>query len=324
MSGVRGSYHSIGEVAEPLDHPGLLADPLQELLARLTVEMASEKEEFYLGLVGDEVVANGQVRLLMSDNTHMAHVEVCVHPEKRRRGFGREMFEALKERSRDAARRVLVGWAGAPKGQEPPGAHFAKSLGAKRAQEQIRSELQVSAIDRAELGELEKEARAHSAGYELVQWIDRAPEQFVADWAELLGRMITDSPMGELKWDPERWDAERCREWERETAARGRMRLVTGAVHAESRRMVAVTDIGVSRSRPNIAYQWDTIVAPEHRGHRLGALVKLANLQALERSVRGVDSIQTWNAADNSFMLAVNLGMGFRPVEDYAAWQLEI
>ncbi|MEJ7725620.1 MAG: GNAT family N-acetyltransferase, partial [Actinomycetes bacterium] len=34
--------------------------------------------------------------------------------------------------------------------------------------------------------------------------------------------------------------------------------------------------------------------------------------------------IDTWNAADNSHMIAVNESLGFRALDTWAEWQLEL
>jgi len=315
-------WHAIEEVAIPADHPGLLADPLQEILAMLPEGVPSFRAEFYLGYDGYAVVANGSVFLPMLDNLHMSHISVTVPPALRRQGFGRQMFAALRERIRGIGRETIVGSTGGPFGSVVPGERFARAVGAQLAQSQLRSELRFDSLDRRLLEDLLLDAQSHASDYEIVQWVDHAPEAVIDDWAILIGRMALDAPMGDLDWRAEHWDASRCREWEDETINRGRMRLVTGARHRSSHRLVACTDIGVPQTRTNIAYQWDTIVVPEHRGHRLGILVKILNLDALERNVDGVESVQTWNAADNTFMLAVNRAMGFEPVEEYAAWQM--
>ena len=60
-----------------------------------------------------------------------------------------------------------------------------------------------------------------------------------------------------------------------------------------------------------------TVVHPEHRGHRLGLAVKLANLEALAGSrARDVRLIVTGNAAVNAPMIAVNDMMGFEVAGD--------
>jgi len=69
------------------------------------------------------------------------------------------------------------------------------------------------------------------------------------------------------------------------------------------------------------AYQWDTLVLPEHRGHRLGLALKVANLRALQAEHPEVTRITTWNAEQNGPMVAVNVELGFEIVERLQEWQ---
>jgi hypothetical protein len=136
--------------------------------------------------------------------------------------------------------------------------------------------------------------------------------------------MVLDAPMGDTGWQPQHWDAGRFREAEDQLLARGRMRVATAARHAASGRVVAYTDIGVSRRQPQIAYQWLTIVSPSHRGRRLGLLVKLANIELLASRVPAARRVQTWNADVNGHMVAINEAIGFRAVERSTEWRLDL
>ncbi|GAA1843388.1 hypothetical protein [Brevibacterium marinum] len=48
----------------------------------------------------------------------------------------------------------------------------------------------------------------------------------------------------------------------------------------------------------------------QHRGHGLGAALKIANHVALAEHTN-VERIYTWNAVENSWMLAINDRAGF-------------
>ncbi|MFV0405376.1 MAG: hypothetical protein ACK5LN_00900 [Propioniciclava sp.] len=64
----------------------------------------------------------------------------------------------------------------------------------------------------------------------------------------------------------------------------------------------------------------DTLVRADHRGHRLGMLVKTANLAQLQRLNPFAERIHTWNAAENAPMLAINLALGFQTVAVHGGW----
>jgi GNAT superfamily N-acetyltransferase len=76
---------------------------------------------------------------------------------------------------------------------------------------------------------------------------------------------------------------------------------------------VAHTDIGVPREADE-AHQWGTLVHRDHRGHRLGAAVKVANLRALQDRQPEVPRVLTTNAETNAWMVAINDRLGFHPV----------
>lgn len=75
----------------------------------------------------------------------------------------------------------------------------------------------------------------------------------------------------------------------------------------------------VPRTDPHHAYQDDTLVLRAHRGHNLGAALKVANLRALERLPVEDHAARRWlhtyTEQDNAAMQAVNAGFGFRRAE---------
>jgi hypothetical protein len=77
----------------------------------------------------------------------------------------------------------------------------------------------------------------------------------------------------------------------------------------------------VPQATPDLAFQWDTLVLKEHRGARLGAAVKAANLRALVERVPALRRVTTYNAASNAPMLRVNFAMGYHPVLRTTCWQ---
>ena len=72
---------------------------------------------------------------------------------------------------------------------------------------------------------------------------------------------------------------------------------------------------------PESLIQQDTLVAEEHRGHRLGLLVKAANLRRAQEKWPRARSVLTWNASENQHMLAINTALGFRPAGYEGEWQ---
>ncbi|MCA2225212.1 hypothetical protein [Nonomuraea aurantiaca] len=62
----------------------------------------------------------------------------------------------------------------------------------------------------------------------------------------------------------------------------------------------------------------------EHRGHRLGLLLKIGNLLWLRDREPHIERLITWNAVSNAHMLAINEAMGYELFDEHKEWRLEI
>ncbi|MEO3779097.1 GNAT family N-acetyltransferase [Micromonospora sp. B11E3] len=262
------------------------------------------------------------------DNTENASLDLAVHPAHRRRGVGRALLghcvRLLRERGR---KRVFAPAVSAlPGGPERGGAGgaFAAATGALPALAEVRRRLDPTRLDRAALDDLLADARSRAAGYRVVRWYGHTPAEYAADVAYLDGRLMADVPLGDLEWEPENIDVERLRGTERALDVRGRRRYHQGAVHVASGRLVAWTLLDVGPSTPWHAFQQITIVDPDHRGHRLGLLVKIENLRHLLAHEPELRAVDTFNAAANAHMISINERLGFRPVDGWTDWQLTI
>ena len=135
------------------------------------------------------------------DNTENCLVLVAVHPEHRRRGHGRALFDFLVERARLEGRTRLLTEIAEPlvDGEGAPGPAFATAVGGTRALDEIRRMLDLDALDEARLDALEAEARSRSIGYETVSWIGPTPDSVIDGYAQLMAQMSVDAPTGESR-----------------------------------------------------------------------------------------------------------------------------
>jgi GNAT superfamily N-acetyltransferase len=310
------------------DVDDLPADPVEEFRPLLGGDQAGERHLFLLGRSGGTVVAGGCLRVPLDDNPDLADLELYVRPGHRRRGHGRALLEGLLHEARAAGRTRILAHTTEPlvpgAGPPAPGRAFAQAVGARPALREIRRRLHLADLPAERRHQLAQDAWKHAADYDTLEWADRSPEELLGDMVVLMERMSTDPPLGATGWEPERWDAARVRGREAAILARGRQRLVTAARHRSSGRMVGVSELGVNHARAGVVYQWDTVVVPEHRGHQLGLLLKTLNLDHLARLSPGSRTVTTWNAADNSPMVAINERLGFRPMEAWTRWRLDL
>jgi GNAT superfamily N-acetyltransferase len=314
--------------AEAVDIPDFPPPCPYVFRAELTFPRTTKRHEHYVARAGGEVVGMLALEVPLRENLDNVDAALTVHPDHRRRGIGRALYGCLLERMRELGRfRYAAGTVEAlPGGAARPaaGRGFATSTGAKPALDEVRRRLDLTTVAEPELDQLVAAAQAKAAGYRLVTWRDAAPEEFAADVGYLDGRLVSDAPMGDLRWEPPKVDVARLREVEDAIAA-GRWHLYSaGAVHEDSGRMVALTTLARQETSPWHAFQWITLVDPEHRGHRLGALVKVENLRYAREHEPELRVVDTWNAAVNQHMISINEAMGFRPVDFWVNWQQEV
>jgi GNAT superfamily N-acetyltransferase len=313
------AWCAVWAAAEGADRPGELPRPAVEHVAlgrQLVAPGGSRNGAHRAAVVDGEVVGALRLLLPLLDNTGVAIVDLAVHPAHRRRGVGTALLEEALRLAAAAGRTELMTEVDEPV-PGSAGRRFALRHGWTCDLLETRRDL-VLPPDEARLSAVEAEARAAAAGYEVVTWRDRTPEYLVEDRAVLEERMSTDAPHGDIPMGAERWDADRVREHEAASLARGRAVLSAGAVAAG--RLVAFTDLQVLLSRPQRAQQAGTLVLREHRGHRLGALVKAAVLRELARQFPQVERITTYNLEGNEPMVALNRALGFEPAGRLSMW----
>ncbi|HEY7224416.1 MAG TPA: GNAT family N-acetyltransferase [Micromonosporaceae bacterium] len=160
-----------------------------------------------------------------ADNTHAMIVDFAVHPGMRRHGIGRGVFAAVVDLAREHRRAVLIGAycqplpVGPPRDEGP--AAFAAAVGAKPALTDIRRRLDLSTVDQDRWTAAYREATEHAAGYPILWWAGDIPEDLADDVAYLESRLVSDSPIGDLRYEPENYDADRIRRADEVMRVRG-------------------------------------------------------------------------------------------------------
>ncbi|MFD6568622.1 GNAT family N-acetyltransferase [Micromonospora profundi] len=326
--GVVDEAYRIGAAASTIDLPDFPPFCRRRFDALLHTPMPGTESLWALARLDGVPAGYLQLDLPQLDNTDNATVDLVVHPELRRRGVGRALHEYGVRLLRERGRKRVVGMTVStlPDGPQRSvaGDAFAASTGAQFALAEVRRRLDIDSIDRVALRAALAEAHGMAEGYQSVTWQGATPPEYIADIAYLDGRLLMDAPMGDVQWEPEQVDAERIRGTDRALEARGRRRYHLGMRHEASGRLVAWTLLDVGASADWHAFQQITIVDPAHRGHRLGLLAKIENLHHLLTHEPAVRVVDTFNAASNSYMVAINERLGFRPVDSWNNWQLTL
>jgi GNAT superfamily N-acetyltransferase len=268
-----------------------------------------------------EVTGAAEVGLPQKENLHIANVEISVHPSCRGRGIGRALLEQSEEIASANGRSVLLsvtyGWKATLEARD---ARFATAAGYAHARTEVRRELQLP-VEQSRIDTIERAAAGAASDYELVSWWRRCPDELVESRARLASTLTADEPHGDLDVEAGHFDVERVRRWEQDMANVGRDLACTGAVRSATGELAAVTDVGMPRPGEDLAMQFTTVVSREDRGHRLGILVKAANLKMIAGHASMPKRISTWNAESNEHMIRVNEEMGFTIAGRAFNWQ---
>lgn len=198
-------------------------------------------------------------------------------------------------------------------------ARYYRRLGYDLGQVERKSQLDLASVG-AHVDALLSEARQAAVGYRLVRWLAPTPPEHIEGYAWAKSRMSTDTPAGLVQFDEERWDAARVTQHDARHVKAGITLQVTAAIDDATGRLVAFNELAIGADRTAVTEQCDTLVVAEHRGHRLGMLVKCAGLVAWRAIAPDSPRVLTWNAEENRPMLDINEAIGFTPLSYDGAW----
>jgi GNAT superfamily N-acetyltransferase len=287
----------------------------------------------------DDVLGVGVVVLPHADNTHVAHVDVVVRPGHEGKGVGTALLRHVEEVAAAHERTSLLAWtthapepppgpgaleAPTGEGRVPADAHavrFAQRHGYVLEQVARHSVLTLPGDEDARAALLADARAAAGPEYRTHTWWDTVPDAWLPALAVLWTRMSTDAPNAGYDTEEERWDAERVRHHLLTRAQRHQRVLLTAAEHVPTGTLAAFTVLEVPVPDVPFGFQEDTLVLREHRGRRLGMLVKAVNLDAYAAWRPGERRLHTWNAQENTHMLAINVALGYAPQAVSAGWQ---
>lgn len=320
-----------------LGSEALLLTP--ESLAPMFRDNPHRRQRHFVARADGAVVGRARVAWKTQENTPSVGLTVDVLDSHRRQGIGQALLDALETAAAELGRRVLqadlphavsaggerlpspTGFGSLP--MADPGVRFLLRNGYALELVARISSLDVDA-SLASAAEHQRVAQAHAGpDYRLVFWSGVTPDHLLGDLAVLKTRMSTDTPMAGLAAVEEKWDAARVRDFDREAIAAGRDKLTAAVEHVPTGHLVGYTELTFPTGGGPYAVQEDTLVVREHRGHRLGTLLKAANLVRFAELHPGT-VVTTFNAEDNRPMLDVNEALGFEPIGLEGNWQKRV
>jgi len=283
--------------------------------------------------VDGALVARAYFEVNTGEETPVAWATVEVLPSHRGRGIGTALAEHVEALALD--REKLYVYVVSPDGPGdrlvPPTGYGSVPLANPEVRFLLHRGFSLEQVERASRLALPlDDARLSSAvaaasavsgdDYRLHRWIRRTPQRWLDDMALMFTRMSTDAPSAGLEEPEDRWTPTRVTESEDREEASPREMLTVVVEHVPSGRLAGYSSLSVPRQTGRAVMQDDTLVLREHRGHRLGMLLKVANLANLAELRPGHPSVITFNAEENRHMLDVNEAVGFTPIGYEGAW----
>ncbi|MBC7633731.1 GNAT family N-acetyltransferase [Aeromicrobium sp.] len=247
----------------------------------------------------------GIIEMPLKDNGTLAYVSAHIVPAHRRCGHGTAVIGAFVEMARSRGRRTLFAEARWNVEMEGSGnTLFAERMG-------FRLDL-ADAHRVLDLPATMPDAPVRD-GYQLRSWRGPCPVEWIDEYATLLALIVQEAPTGDYPLENEYFDAARVRSEEELLMTQRRHRQVVVAIGPDGR-LAGHTQLVVSVDEGSDAFQWDTLVLREHRGHGLGLSIKVEAMRVAQDLLVGRSYVHTYNAGSNGPMIAVNEAMGFRQV----------
>ena len=277
-----------------------------------------EPPQPFLAVVDRKVVGFASLSTSERDNLHLGWLSVEIHPDHRRRGHGSAAVEGLIAKARELGRTSvgIAGWDG------DATRAFAERHGFELGSVAVNRRQTLAEIDWTDVERRLADALRHAEEYELVRRTGETPDDELAALA-VMTSAINDAPTDDLDIEDEVFTPDRIRAYENAQLAQslegGFHRLYVR--HRGTGELAGQTVVAVDADEPQLGEQHDTSVVRSHRGHRLGLLLKAEMMLWLREAQPQLESVDTWNAESNDFMIGVNELLGYRIMGRELAFQ---
>lgn len=312
--------YGASEVTTPAQRAVRLAPETEYWLQR---HWLAETESLEGGTV---VVGIASLQLPRRENLDSVFVGVETHPAYRGHGVASALLaEAIAPGVQESGRTLVTCWGDLPAdGELDDPAHPANRLAARwglhRTTAAICRVLDLP-LEQALLERLAADAAERMGHYRILTWDDEVPEEHLAAYGRLLTQLEIDDPDEDTEYEAPDYTPERIRYLEQRRRELGSRAIIAVAVAPDGAFAGNSEILFRTAAGSDLGWQENTLVMPEHRGHRLGLALKVSTHRRLAAEAPGLRRLVTWNSHVNPWMIAINEQLGYRPLFREATFQ---
>jgi mycothiol synthase len=249
-------------------------------------------------------------------NRHLVYASSYVLPEQRRHRLAADWLSTMVEVMDDLGATVATMSA-----HEEPGFEFLRWLGAAPRYSERYNRIDLRTVDWDMVETWVAEGQERSPGATLERYLERIPEDRLAEITEVTTKLLNTIPLEDLDHGAIIFTPEMYGDWtQRLDASGGRHHTVL--VREPDGSVSALTDVLKYPHEEGYVRQLFTGVDPAARGRGLGKWIKAAMLLQVRELHPETIYITTENAGSNAAMLAINDRLGFRTYRESTSYQI--
>lgn len=276
---------------------------------------------------GQEVMAGRlEVQVPLNENLDMIHFHLEVLPAYRGQGIASRLVDELeRQRARIGRPRLTTYGTETNPDQDLddpnlPINRIAARLGMTRRNVAVARRLALP-LSNELLDQMEAEAQPHLGGYQILVWHGHPPREHWLRYGTLLTQLDLDEPDEDVELEPQFYDETRLQVAFDRQDRQGTVPIIAVAV-APDGSLVGHSELQYNNSPgTTLVWQENTLVMPEHRGHRLGLALKAATHREIARRAPWLTTELTWNSHVNDHMISINEKMGYQVLLREVAFQ---
>jgi mycothiol synthase len=239
---------------------------------------------------------------------------ILIRSDFRRLGLGRSFLSLIADTAKSHDWDVLKSYSNS---RCSAGSEFLKGTGAETISEGHFNRLVLSEVNRDVIEKWAGYPDESSIRIQIGEWEGLFPDDRIKEISDFY-QAVFDAMNRKLQYSPET-----VRRDEKTALYGDRKRLIVFATDSDSGKLLGLTEIRWSPSRPSILSQCFTAVIPEARGMGIGRRLKAEMLFRIVSNFESAECIMAGNDADNAPIQKINQELGFRHFFTNYTWKIE-